>query len=235
MIAVADRLHKGGAFQKSITSPEQAFTIVLAGYEMGMQPVEALNSFYSVNGKLTIFGVAMSKRLRIHGWRITVGKHDKEVCEVTISKGDEQYSYTATKEEVIALGSQAYSKAPKDKLYWHALSRLIRQSVPEVLGSATMIHEDIEGNTAFTEAVVVEEDTEEEEEKALQSWLVVVADLHSFENYEKVKPDLTKALTLLKGQRRETLYSAIADKIDEIKDITFHPETQSTEPVNPKK
>lgn len=123
MKAIAMKMHGAKCFSGNIENAEQAFVIIQAGYEMGIAPVEALNSFYIVKGKITIYGVAMAKRVKMHGWKIKVGGHDKEQCELTVFKDEETYSYTAKKEQVENLGAgrgkNAYHNAPEDKLYWH--------------------------------------------------------------------------------------------------------------------
>lgn len=132
MFKLADQFYKAGCFGADVKNPQQALVKMQAGFEMGMPPVEAMNSLYIVNGHITIFGTAMAKRLRLHGWEIKYDDKTDE-CTVTIKKGNEEYSYTATATELRKLNSKAFAFAPKEKLRWHALSRIIRFHVPEVL------------------------------------------------------------------------------------------------------
>lgn len=136
MVAMAEKFFKARCFGGNIQNAEQMLVIIQAGFEMGMQPVEALNSLYIVSGKITIYGAAMSKRLRVRGWNIQYedsGSGQTASCKVTITKGDETHTYTATAAELMLLNSKAFKFAPKEKIRWHALSRLIRFEVPEVL------------------------------------------------------------------------------------------------------
>lgn len=212
MLAISDRFHKAGCFAGNIKNAEQAFAIIQAGYEMGIQPMEAVNSFYIVNGKITIYGTALSKRLRMHGWRIQVGKHDESKCEVTIKKGDEEYSYTATKEEVIKLGSNAYKKAPKDKLYWHAVSRIVRFSVPEVLGSVSYTHEEMEGNTQFVDVEPVVE-TEEKQMDMYDHVMKAIDGMKTWEEYEGLKDDIISNASLMSDDKRSLILSTLEEKV----------------------
>jgi hypothetical protein len=132
MMILAKQLVAARCFGADVQNAEQAFVKIQAGYEMNIPPVEAMNSLYIVNGKITIYGMAMTKRLRQKGWTISY-REDERSCTVTIKKGDEVHSHTATADELLKMNSKAFKFAPKEKLRWHAISRLIRFEVPEVL------------------------------------------------------------------------------------------------------
>lgn len=134
MFKLAQNFHAAQCWGPDIKNPAQALVKIQAGFEMGMAPIEAMNSLYIVNGKITIYGMAMTKRLREHGWTIQYEEKPNEAT-ATITKGSEKYSYTATMDELKKIKSKAAEFAGKDKLKWHALSRLIRFNVPEVLGA----------------------------------------------------------------------------------------------------
>src|SRR5919199_247680 len=83
---------------------------IQAGYEMGMKPIEAIKSFYFVNGVLNIFGAAVVRRLREHGWTIQYTDEPNK-CTATIRKGAEEYTDTLTFEEAKQSGwTDAYGK-----------------------------------------------------------------------------------------------------------------------------
>ena len=222
MLAMSERLVKGGAFSKSIANAEQAFTIIQAGYEMGISPVEALNGFYIVNGSIRPYGTTLTKRLRKHGWKVTIGKHDEKVCEVTITKHDETYSYEATYAEVEKLRSQALQKSPKDKLYYHAISRIVRYYVPDVLSSVDAVYEETDGgaynasNYNRTIDVVEAESpklTMEEQTDLYNKWLVAIQNTTTIEDLEAMREALKTDLPLLEENVQSSLMLAYADKI----------------------
>jgi len=137
----------------ALGSSENASTLVMkiqAGYEMGMKPIESVKSFYFVNGVLNIFGAAVVRRLREHGWRIEY-KDEENKCAATITKGDEIYSDTLTFDEAKQSGwVESYGKLKpgwmpganrKLKLRYGVISMLIKTYIPEVLGSAVDIAE----------------------------------------------------------------------------------------------
>ncbi len=138
---------------KALSQSENAGTLIMkmqAGREMGMGPIESIKSFYFVKGIINIFGVATTRRLREHGWRLEF-RDTPNTCTATITKGDEKYSDTLTFEEASKSGwthAQGGLKPGwleganrKLKLRYGALSLLIKTYVPEVLGSATDIAE----------------------------------------------------------------------------------------------
>lgn len=236
MIKMAAQLHKGGAFQKSIKSPEQAFTIIQAGYEQGIGPVEALNSFYIVNGAIRPYGPTLTKQLRKHGWKVKIGKHDGKVCEVTVSKHDEEHSYEATYEEVDALKSQALKASAKDKLYYHAISRIVRYYIPEVMSSVAAVYEPTDGevydNTKHYADVPDPIDvlTPDEEEKLVEQWKELIDGIESMGEYDdtfkqKIKEDAGK----LNKESADGLMNYLAAHLEKVIDAVKKEEKQAGE------
>lgn len=134
MIAWAQHMHKSGCFPGAVKNAEQALMLIQAGFEMGMPPMESINSLAVINGKMTLYGMAVSKMLRKAGWKIEFKDESDTAVTAVITKDDETYEYTSTAQELAKLKSRAASFAMKDKLKWHALGRLLRFNVPEVTG-----------------------------------------------------------------------------------------------------
>jgi hypothetical protein len=44
---------KSGTFNQTIANTEQALTVLIAGNEAGLQPIESMNAFYMVKGKFS--------------------------------------------------------------------------------------------------------------------------------------------------------------------------------------
>ncbi len=127
---MAEAFAKSGAFGSDVKNGYTALVKLQAGFEMGMAPMESMNSLYIVNGHVTIWGVAMIKRLRKFGWDVSYEDSPGQ-CTVTVKKGNSIHTYTATADEVKK--GKAYAFAPKEKLRFHAISRIIRFELPEVL------------------------------------------------------------------------------------------------------
>ncbi len=123
---------------------------IQAGYEMGMKPIESIKSFYFVKGTINIFGAAVIRRLREHGWTIEY-KDEPNKCTATITKGAEKHKDTFTFEEAEKSGWTKglnglkpgwYEGANRKlKLRYGVTSLLVKTYVPEVLGSAVDIAE----------------------------------------------------------------------------------------------
>jgi len=149
MKGMATTFASSGALSKDDNAARLVMKIQ-AGYEMGMKPVESIKSFYFVNGVLNIFGAAVIRRLREHGWHIEY-KDELDKCTATITKGDESYTDSLTFAEAEASGwtKSSYGLKPgwlaginrKLKLRYGVTSSIIKTYVPDVLGSAVDIAE----------------------------------------------------------------------------------------------
>lgn len=140
-----------------IANAPQLMMIIQAGYEMGMKPLEAMKSLYMVNGSINLWGSALIRRLREHGWVVgyKMSTENEGTCVATVTKGKESYSesYSFTSAE-----KSGYTKDSKGnlkvgwrvgvnrnlKLRYGAISMIIKSYIPEVLGSASDVAEIVE-------------------------------------------------------------------------------------------
>lgn len=133
-------------------SAEQVLVGLQTGAEMGMKPMEAMNSLYPVNGAINVWGKATTRRLKEHGWKIEYSDEDQTKCTATVSKGDESYTetflfkdaelsgYTKDNGGRLKIGWREGMNRRK-KLRYGVLSLIISTYIPEVLGSAMGIVE----------------------------------------------------------------------------------------------
>ncbi len=132
---------------------DNAYTVMMkmqAGREMGMKPIESIKAFYIVNGVLSIFGDAVIRRLKEHGWTVSYVEA-QNTCTAVIKKGNEEYKETFTFEDAQKSGWTGAVNNLKAgwvdginrrrKLRYGAISTLIKTYVPEVLGSAVDVAE----------------------------------------------------------------------------------------------
>jgi hypothetical protein len=153
MKALAESLVQSKAFPKAIQNASQALVVMQAGIEMGMKPIEAINSLSIINGVIGTWGKATTNRLREHGWRISYKMLNERGggCEATVTKGDESYTDSLYFESAEKSGWTKYngnlkaSWAPganrEMKLRYGVLSKIIKTYIPEVLGNAVDIIE----------------------------------------------------------------------------------------------
>lgn len=145
---------KGGAISKDCSTVPQAMMKIAVGKDMGLTPAQSLNMLYIVNGQVQAWGKGLSYLLRKAGWRYTF-EDRADSCTITITKGDESYSDTATFENAKKSGytessynGRSFLKVGwKDgqnrllKLRYMAMSMVIKSYVPEILGGAMDIVE----------------------------------------------------------------------------------------------
>ena len=133
-------------------SSAQVLVGLQTGLEMGMTPMESMNSLYVVNGAVNIWGKAITKRIRDHGYTIEYTNEDEAQVTATVTKDDERYTetfrfadaeesgYTKDKYGGYKVGWKP-GQNRKMKLRYGALNTLIKTYIPEVMGSAVGIAE----------------------------------------------------------------------------------------------
>lgn len=140
-------------FDSKVTPPAyqnmlQVLFGIQAGFEMGMQPIESLQSITFVNGTMSVWGKAVPRRLRSHGWSLDFeegGEGREQFCKATIIRGDEMYSDTITfgdaEDSGYTTDNSGKIKAGwkpglnrKLKLRYDVLDVLCKTYVPEVFG-----------------------------------------------------------------------------------------------------
>lgn len=154
---LANDFIKSNAIPSVWESPEQVLVGLQTGVEMGMKPMEAMNSLYPVNGAINVWGKATIRRLLEHGYKIQYSAESQETCTATVTKGDESYTETFdfadaelsgythqydkyTKSRVLKIGWKPGMNRRK-KLRYGVISLIISTYIPDVLGSAMGIVE----------------------------------------------------------------------------------------------
>jgi hypothetical protein len=145
---------EGKALPNSILNEPQLVMVLQAGFEMGMAPVESLKSLYIVGGTVNVYGPAVVRRLREHGWKVEYTDESDTGVTATVSNLNSGEKYTERYDYVMAEKS-GYTKTNSggEKIGWKAginrklkmrygvLSLIIKSYIPEVLGSASDIAE----------------------------------------------------------------------------------------------
>lgn len=155
------------ALPAHIQNVAQAVMVLQAGLEMGMKPMEAINSVYIVNGAANIWGKAVVRRLREHGYFIEYLEEDDQHCKAKVFKREEisqgfqaptktviseEYTETFYFEDAKKSGWTTTSSGSlkvgwkegqnrKLKMRYGVLSSIIKSYIPDVLGSASDIAE----------------------------------------------------------------------------------------------
>lgn len=145
---VSARLIKSQALPSTIANASQLTMVLMAGYEAGMKPMESLNAYYIVNGRLTIYGDAVIRQLKRADYKVKWGEvNDKSATVTIISKDGEEQTETYTMEDAKAAGvlnKVPWKNHPKDMMRWKAIARAVRFFCPEVLGGVQYFKEEAE-------------------------------------------------------------------------------------------
>lgn len=167
MKALANDFLASKAIPKCWETAAQVLVGIQAGYEMGMKPMESVNSLYVVNGAVNVWGKATVRRLREHGWTIQFKNETQEACTAIVKKGRERYeeTYTFSEAEESGYTNDSYGKLKigwkaginrKLKLRYGVLALIIKTYIPEVLGAAVGI---VEVDEDFREPKQIESTT----------------------------------------------------------------------------
>lgn len=135
---IAVTLKNGGVLPKGIDTVQKMVVVLQAGREIGLQPIEALNSLYFVNGKVSLYGEAVPMQIMRAGHQIIWGKCDKNEATVTIKRGDNgnEMTQTFTMDEAKERGytsNALYQKFPENMLKWRVLGMVSKFIAPDAL------------------------------------------------------------------------------------------------------
>jgi hypothetical protein len=151
--------------------PYDMMAAVLSGRELGIEPMEAINSLYLVDGNVSMTGKLMSAlvhraghqlraklgkdKVTVVAWRRDPFSHELiNVGEVTFSKEDAERAGLAEK--------QTYLAYPSTMMTWRALSQVCRFYFADVLSGIAHVPEEV-GIEAPLEIIDLDEDLAEVE------------------------------------------------------------------------
>lgn len=128
-MAEAERFIKSGAFPSKMT-PEQAYTLIRAGEEMGLKPITAINSLYIVKGKIELFGKALTRTITRAGYTIDYVNEDAKglVVHVTGPDGFDARETVEISDPILQRslrGDGAMKISAKNKMRFHGLRRIL--------------------------------------------------------------------------------------------------------------
>ena len=143
MTQFAQQCVKTGQMPKTIDTVEKAIMVFQAGREIGVPPMQALNSYYFVNNKLTMYGPTVIQRIRLWA-KIEHGICSDIEANVTITRKDDGTSLSArvTMADLAARGitggKDTFKKHGRTMLIYKAVGEIVRHIVPEATGSAAV-------------------------------------------------------------------------------------------------
>jgi len=156
--AMVEKYAKSGALPSSIQNAAQLHMVMMAGFEAGMRPMESLNAFYIVNGKLTMYGDAVIRQLKKSSYKIAWKESTDKVSTVVLTDKDgNEHEETYTWEEAVKAGLTTkkgpWQTDPKSMMRWKCIGRAIRFFCPEVLGGTQYLKEEAQDFQEITAVV----------------------------------------------------------------------------------
>ena len=145
----------------SIQSTQQALLTMVAGREMGMGFIEACNSLYIVNGKVSLLAGKVGEMIKRSGrYDYRIKEHTNEICVIEFL----QKSLDGTKWESIGeskfdlkdkeqakLSGMNYDKYPRNMLFARALTNGARWHCPDVFGGAIYDPEELGAKVQYSD------------------------------------------------------------------------------------
>jgi len=138
-MALGDVFFKSGMFP-DIKSQAQAVVKILAGKELGLSPMEAMNSLYMVNNHIAITAKIIASKIKKSGkYDYTVNKLDDKECSISFFEikgdtkeklGDSVFTFQdAAKAGLV--NKDNWKNYPKNMLFARALSNGSRWYCPD--------------------------------------------------------------------------------------------------------
>lgn len=135
---VADVFLKSGAMPRSMDTAPKLIVALQAGKEAGLQPLEAVNSFYFVNGKISMYGEMAISQVMKAGHKVEWKNCNNKSATVKITRGDNgaESEVTFTMADAIERGltkNPVYKTAPENMLRFKAFHLCARFAVPDAM------------------------------------------------------------------------------------------------------
>lgn len=139
MQKMAQSFVQAGALPAAMNNANKVVMALQAGYEAGLKPIEALNSFYFVNGKIAMYGETVIRQVIRAGHKVKWGKCDGDSAEVTITRGDTGEAMTSSftlaqaRERGFLDKDGPWKKYPENMLKFRAFSMTAKFICPDAL------------------------------------------------------------------------------------------------------
>ena len=145
----------------SIQSTQQALLTMVAGREMGMGFIEACNSLYIVNGKVSLLAGKVGEMIKRSGrYNYKIKEHTNEVCIIEFleksldgskweSIGESKFDL-ADKDQAGLKGTN-WQKYTRNMLFARALTNGARWHCPDVFGGAIYEPEELGAKVEYTD------------------------------------------------------------------------------------
>ncbi|CQD03650.1 hypothetical protein BN000_00612 [Mycobacterium europaeum] len=126
--------------------PAEAAVSMMKGWELGLDPLDALASIFVVHGRVGFYAEFMRRRViqAGHTFRVVESTDNRCVVEGTRKETGETHRavFTAEQAKRAKIDITAY---PAEKLVARATSRLVKQAFPDVLSGSLIVEDLLDG------------------------------------------------------------------------------------------
>ncbi|MDR2251830.1 MAG: hypothetical protein LBD98_03265 [Endomicrobium sp.] len=144
---------------KDVQSEAQAIVKILAGREMGLSPIQSMNTVYILDSKIgyeTKVFLSKLKKSEKYDYEVTFTEKDAKVESATVdffkvTKKDDPNSFIGSSQFSIydaarigLINKTSYKNYPKLMLFYRAASNGIKMFCPEILDGAALVEDYIE-------------------------------------------------------------------------------------------
>lgn len=170
LTSLAEILIKSNALPKWFDNPQKVFMILMAWRDLWLNPTQAINGLYIVNGKITVFWETAVLLIKKAGYDIEIIESTSKQATVKISKWGKSQECTYTMAEadhawISQGGMWIWKRYPKTMLMYKALAFARKFFCPDALWGYSM-KEELDGEVVDLK----EELTEEEKKQALDGF-----------------------------------------------------------------
>jgi hypothetical protein len=149
MRSMAKKMIIDKAMPRGYENESQLFMAMKIGTEMGLKPIQAINSLYHVNGRFQLWGESLGFLITRAGYKIEWKTATNKLAEVFVSKGDEKHyaSFSidrAIREERLNKKGSLWKQFPENLLRFNALREVLKFSIPHIVGANIYIEGDEE-------------------------------------------------------------------------------------------
>ena len=144
--SIAEILIKSNALPKQLDNVAKVTMILMAWRDLWLNPTQAINGLYIVNGKVTVYGETAVMLIKKAWYEIDIVESTAKKATVKISKGEKYQECTYTIEEadyagITSGGMWIWKKYPRQMLMYKALAFARKFFCPEALGGYLMKEE----------------------------------------------------------------------------------------------
>lgn len=152
-LLAANLFIKSGLAPKGLKTPEAVVVAVAYGAELGLSPMQSLNTIHIIDSKPVVSANALQALALSKGGRIVTIEHNELTCTLDISRPDHPtHRETFTKidaNQQNLLGKDPWIKMPKQMLYARCVSNGVRKVFADVLAGLYSIEEMQDANSSL--------------------------------------------------------------------------------------